>query len=93
MHTAAASMRTVCLAGYWVHATSLNTLEMLTDGTGSTALVSLGGYTYYSGMKGLRERQHIIEMSKSKYKYGSRQLGILMLSGSLIGMGLYRTFN
>jgi hypothetical protein len=44
-------------------------------------------------MKGLRERQQIIEMSKSKYKYGSRQLAILMLSGSLIGMGLYRTFN
>lgn len=63
------------------------------EGAGSTALVSLGGYTYYSGMKTLRERRQIIEMSKSKYKYGSRQLGILMLSGTLIGMGLYRTIN
>lgn len=60
---------------------------------GSTALVSLGGYTYFSGMKSLRERRQIIEMSKSKYKYGSRQLGILMLSGTLVGMGLYRTIN
>jgi hypothetical protein len=63
------------------------------ESAGSTALVSLGGYTYYSGMKTLRERRQIIEMSKSKYKYGSRQLGILMLSGTLIGMGLYRTIN
>jgi hypothetical protein len=60
---------------------------------GSTALVSLGGYTYFSGMKGLRERRQLIELSKSRYKSGSRQLGILMLSGALVGVGLYRTVN
>jgi len=60
---------------------------------GSTALVSLGGYTYYTGMKNLKAQRKVIEMSKSKYKYGSRQLGILTLSATLVGMGLYRTFN
>ena len=60
---------------------------------GSTALVSLGGYTYYSGMKNLRLQRKAIEMSKSKYKYGSRQLGIVALSATLVGLGLYRTFN
>lgn len=67
--------------------------QRLTPGIGSTALVSLGGYTYYSGMKGLREREQIIKRSKSKFKYGGRQLGVVMLSGTLISMGLYRTFN
>lgn len=59
---------------------------------GSTALVSLGGYVYVSGMKQLRERRKIID-TKSKYKYGSRQLGIISLSATLIGLGIYRTFN
>lgn len=60
---------------------------------GSTALVSLGGYTYFTGMKNLKLQRKAIEMSKSKYKHGSRQLGILTLSATLVGMGLYRTFN
>ena len=57
---------------------------------GSTALVSLGGYTYYSGMQQLRVQRKAIEMSKSKYKYGSRQLGILTLSATFVSMGIYR---
>lgn len=61
--------------------------------TGSTAFVGLGGYTYFTGMKNLRDRQKLIEASKSRYKYGSRQLGILTLSATLVGLGLYRTFN
>lgn len=60
---------------------------------GSTAFVTLGGYTYFAGMKNLRERRKMIELSKSRYKYGSRQLGILSLSATLVGLGLYRTFN
>lgn len=60
---------------------------------GSTAFVSLGGYTYFSGMKQLRQRQQLIEKSKSRYKYGSRQLGILMLSGTFVGLGIYRMVN
>jgi hypothetical protein len=67
--------------------------DMVVRNTGSTALVSLGGYTYFTGMKNLRLQQKAIEMSKSKYKYGSRQLGILTISATLVGMGLYRTFN
>jgi hypothetical protein len=61
--------------------------------TGSTAFVALGGYTYFAGMKNLRQQRKAIERSKSRYKYGSRQLGILSLSATLVGLGLYRTFN
>jgi hypothetical protein len=70
-----------------------HTADIVVHNTGSTALVSLGGYTYFTGMKNLRLQQKAIEMSKSKYKYGSRQLGILTISATLVGMGLYRTFN
>ncbi|KAH0846004.1 hypothetical protein Z517_11120 [Fonsecaea pedrosoi CBS 271.37] len=59
---------------------------------GSTAFVALGGYTYFSGMQQLRARQKVIELSKSKYKYGSRQLGIISLSATLMGLGIYRMF-
>ena len=61
--------------------------------TGSTALVSLGGYTYYSGMSSLRMQRKAIELSKSRYKYGSRQMGIVGISATLVGMGVYRMFN
>ncbi|ETI24906.1 hypothetical protein G647_04276 [Cladophialophora carrionii CBS 160.54] len=60
---------------------------------GSTAFVSLGGYTYFSGMQQLRASRQAIELSKSKYKYGSRQLGIVSLSATLVGLGVYRMFN
>ncbi|KAJ9651854.1 hypothetical protein H2198_008886 [Neophaeococcomyces mojaviensis] len=59
----------------------------------STALVSAGGWTYFSGMKQLRERQKLIEKSRSKYKYGSRQLGIVTLSATFVGLGIYRMLN
>ncbi|KAK5082157.1 hypothetical protein LTR05_007300 [Lithohypha guttulata] len=60
---------------------------------GSTTFVALGGWTYYSGMKQLRERQQLIEKSKSKYKTGSRQLGIITLSATFVGLGIYRMLN
>ena len=60
---------------------------------GSTAFVALGGYTYFAGMKNLQGQRKLIEKSKSRYKYGSRQLGILSLSASLVGLGLYRMLN
>ena len=72
------------------------TMESMFDlacNAGSTALVSLGGYTYFTGMKNLRLQRKTIELSKSRYKYGSRQLGIVTISATLVGMGLYRTFN
>ena len=60
---------------------------------GATAMTSLGAYTYYSGMNQLRERRKIIENSKSYYKYGARQLGIVSLSATFVGLGIYRMFN
>jgi hypothetical protein len=32
-------------------------------------------------------------MSKSKYKYGSRQLGIVSISATLFGLAFYRMIN
>lgn len=55
--------------------------------------MTLGGYVYFSGMKQLKERRKIIQMSKSRYKYGSRQLAILGLSSTFVGLGIYRMFN
>ena len=60
---------------------------------GSTALVSLGAYTYISGTKHLQQHRKAIDLSRSKYKYGSRRLGVVGLSATLVAMGIYRTFN
>ncbi|PGH20768.1 hypothetical protein AJ80_03529 [Polytolypa hystricis UAMH7299] len=61
--------------------------------TGSAALVGLGGYNYYSGMKHLRERETAILKSSSKYRMGSRRLGVTMLSLTFVGMGVWRALN
>jgi hypothetical protein len=50
-------------------------------------------YTYFSGMKQLRDSRQAIMLSKSPYKYHSRQLGIISISATLIGLGLYRMVN
>ena len=68
-------------------------LYNLTTTTGSTALVSLGAYTYISGTRHLQQHRKAIDLSRSKYKYGSRRLGLVGLSATLVGMGIYRTFN
>lgn len=60
---------------------------------GSTALVSAGGYTYFSGMSQLRKSHDMIERSTSKYRYGSRQLGIVLLSAGFVSAGIYRMVN
>jgi hypothetical protein len=60
---------------------------------GSTALTGLGFYTYYSGMSQLRAQRQAIQLSKSKYKYSSRQLGILSISATFVGLGIYRMLN
>jgi hypothetical protein len=44
-------------------------------------------------MQELRAQRQAIELSKSKYKYGSRQLGIVTLSATLFSLGIYRMFN
>ncbi|KAK2768641.1 hypothetical protein FQN54_000497 [Arachnomyces sp. PD_36] len=61
--------------------------------TGSMAMITLGGWSYYSGMYNLRQREKEIMRSASKYKMGSRQLGVITLSATLVGMGLWRAFN
>lgn len=66
---------------------------LLTNITGSTAFVSMGGYVYFSGMQQLRQRSKLIEASTSKYKLASRQAGIVSLSATLVGLGIYRMLN
>lgn len=59
--------------------------------TGSAAFIGLGVYSYYTGMSNLRKQEKAI--MQSKYKMGSRQLGIVTISATLVGMGLWRAFN
>ncbi|KAI2903463.1 hypothetical protein CBS76997_3060 [Aspergillus niger] len=61
--------------------------------TGSAAFVGLGVYSYYTGMKNLKMQEKAIMQSATKYKMGSRQLGIFTISATLVGMGLWRAFN
>lgn len=61
--------------------------------TGSMAMITLGGWSYYSGMYNLRKKEQEIMRSASKYKMGSRQLGVITLSATLVGMGIWRAFN
>jgi hypothetical protein len=61
--------------------------------TGAVALGGLGTYTYVSGMRQLRAQRKAIELSKSKYKYSSRQAGIVSISATLMGLAWYRMLN
>ncbi|KAL2001734.1 hypothetical protein VTN02DRAFT_1346 [Thermoascus thermophilus] len=61
--------------------------------TGSAAFIGLGVYSYITGMKNLRKQEQIIMQSPTKYKMGSRRLGIATISAALVGMGLWRAFN
>lgn len=60
---------------------------------GSGAFVGLGVYSYYTGMNNLRKQEKTIMQSPTKYKMGSRRLGIAAISASLIGAGVWRAFN
>ncbi|KAL4921676.1 hypothetical protein BDW62DRAFT_197806 [Aspergillus aurantiobrunneus] len=61
--------------------------------TGSAAFIGLGVYSYYSGMANLKNQEKTIMQSATKYKMGSRRLGIATLSAALVGMGVWRAFN
>ncbi|OJJ49237.1 hypothetical protein ASPZODRAFT_61006 [Penicilliopsis zonata CBS 506.65] len=61
--------------------------------TGSAAFIGLGVYSYYTGMRNLRAQEKTIMQSATKYKMGSRQLGIATISATLVGMGIWRAFN
>lgn len=68
---------------------------MFTEGllTGSAAFIGLGVYSYYTGMNNLRKQEKAIMQGPTKYKMGSRRLGIAAISASLIGLGVWRAFN
>ncbi|KAL4798737.1 hypothetical protein BDV19DRAFT_396600 [Aspergillus venezuelensis] len=61
--------------------------------TGSAAFIGLGVYSYYTGMAQLRKQEKTIMRGATKYKMGSRQLGIASISAALVGLGLWRAFN
>jgi len=61
--------------------------------TGTAAFVGLGVYSYYTGMRNLKQQEKAIMRSATKYKMGSRRLGIATLSASLIGLGVWRAIN
>ncbi|KAL3477146.1 hypothetical protein BJX99DRAFT_226770 [Aspergillus californicus] len=60
--------------------------------TGSAAFVGLGLYSYHTGMKNLRLQENAIMKGPTKYKMGSRRLGIATISAALVGMGVLRAF-
>ncbi|KAL3411381.1 hypothetical protein V8F44DRAFT_309551 [Aspergillus fumigatus] len=61
--------------------------------TGSAAFIGLGVYSYYTGMNNLRKQEQTIMWSATKYKMGSRRLGIATISATLVGMGIWRALN
>ncbi|GES60999.1 hypothetical protein ANOM_006623 [Aspergillus terreus] len=61
--------------------------------TGSAAFIGLGVYSYYTGMSNLRKQEKTVMQSATKYKMGSRKLGIASISATLVGMGIYRALN
>ena len=61
--------------------------------TGSAAFIGLGVYSYYTGMNNLNKQEKAIMHASTKYKMGSRRLGIATISASLIGLGVWRAFN
>ncbi|RMJ23433.1 hypothetical protein PHISP_05686 [Aspergillus sp. HF37] len=61
--------------------------------TGSAAFIGLGVYSYRTGMNNLRKQEKAIMRGATKYKMGSRQLGIVTISATLVGMGVWRAFN
>jgi hypothetical protein len=50
-------------------------------------------YSYYTGMANLRKQEKTIMQSATKYKMGSRRLGIATISAALIGLGVWRAVN
>ncbi|KAL2814713.1 hypothetical protein BDW59DRAFT_167067 [Aspergillus cavernicola] len=61
--------------------------------TGSAAFIGLGVYSYVTGMSNLRKQEKAIMMSPTKYKMGSRRLGLATISAALVGMGVWRAVN
>lgn len=75
-----------------IHSKALTSMVLICR-IGSAAFIGLGIYSYHTGMTTLRKQEKMIMQNPTKYKMGSRQLGIAAISASLIGMGLWRAFN
>ncbi|KJF60300.1 uncharacterized protein CIMG_10571 [Coccidioides immitis RS] len=60
---------------------------------GSAAFAGLGGYSYVTGMRNLRQQEAAILKSGSKYRMGSRRLGVVSISATLVGLGIWRFMN
>lgn len=60
---------------------------------GSVAFAGLGVYSYYTGMNNLRKQEQAIMSGATKYKMGSRKLGIATISATLVGMAIWRALN
>ena len=60
---------------------------------GSAAFTGLGIYSYASGMSQLRQREAEILKSGSRVTMQARRMGILGLSATMVGLGVYRLVN
>ena len=60
---------------------------------GATALIGLGGYSYFSGKYQLQQQETAILRSGSRFGMQSRRMGLVGIAGSLIGLGLWRLVN
>ncbi|KAK2806794.1 hypothetical protein FQN50_005656 [Emmonsiellopsis sp. PD_5] len=61
--------------------------------TGSFAFIGLGVYSFVTGMGNLKQQEKAILKSSSKYRMGSRRLGIATISATLVGMGVWRALH
>ncbi|KAL8668768.1 MAG: hypothetical protein Q9168_006615 [Polycauliona sp. 1 TL-2023] len=61
--------------------------------TGGAAFVGLGAYTYLSSTCQLEAQREKILKSGSMFGLRSRRFGVVGLSATLVGMGLYRFVN
>ncbi|KAL8724448.1 MAG: hypothetical protein Q9166_007952 [cf. Caloplaca sp. 2 TL-2023] len=66
---------------------------MLIAGLGAIAFIGLGGYTYLSSTRQLEVQREKILRSGTRFGIKSRKVGVLGLSATLVGMGLYRFVN
>lgn len=60
---------------------------------GASVFIGLGGYTYYSGRKQLKEREIEIIKRGGRLGMGGRRVAIAGMSAALVGVGLWRLFD
>lgn len=65
----------------------------LTHLSGATTFVGLGGFTYFTGHRQLRQQQATILKSGSRLGMAPRRAGITIMSMGMAGIGIYRLFN